>query len=77
MQHSYRYTVRQLESLVRLSEAMARVHADDVIRPSYVREVCRLLKASNINLVKRDLEFAELQEGINEERREERKREMM
>jgi len=42
---------------------------------SYVREVCRLLKASNINLVKRDLEFQELQEGINEERREERKKE--
>ena len=57
MQHSYRYTVRQLESLVRLSEAMARVHADDIIRPSYVKEVCRLLKASNINLIKRDLEF--------------------
>lgn len=56
-QASYRYTVRQLESLIRLSEAMARLHADSVIRPSYVREVCRLLKASNINIVKRDLEF--------------------
>jgi len=54
---------------------MARVHADDIIRVSYVREVCRLLKASNINLVKRDLEFQDLQEGINEERREERKKE--
>lgn len=69
MQHSYRYTVRQLESLVRLSEAMARIHADDVIRPTYVKEVCRLLKASNINLVKRDLEFEELQEAINVDRR--------
>ena len=54
---SYRYTVRQLESLIRLSEAMARLHADSVIRPSYVREVCRLLKASNINIVKNDIEF--------------------
>jgi len=69
MQHSYRYTVRQLESLVRLSEAMARIHADDVIRPTYVKEVCRLLKASNINLVRRDLEFEELQEAINVDRR--------
>lgn len=54
---SYRYTVRQLESLIRLSEAMARLHADSVIRPAYVREVCRLLKASNINIVKSDIEF--------------------
>lgn len=64
---AYRYTVRQLESLIRLSEAMARVHMDEVIRPSYVREVCRLLKASNINIVKNDLEFEENQELINEE----------
>lgn len=54
---SYRYTVRQLESLIRLSEAMARVHADTRIRASYVREVCRLLKASNINILKNDYEF--------------------
>jgi len=51
--------VRQLESLIRLSEAMARLHADSVIRPAYVKEVCRLLKASNINIVKSDIEFAE------------------
>ena len=69
---SYRYTVRQLESLIRLSEAMARLHADSVIRPSYVREVCRLLKSSNINIVKSDIEFAENQELINQELAESR-----
>jgi len=68
--HSYRYTVRQLESLIRLSEAMARLHADPVIRPSYVREVCSLLKKSNINIVKSEVEFEENQEAINIERRE-------
>jgi hypothetical protein len=47
---------------------MARVHADAKIRPSYVREVCRLLKASNINIVKTDLEFEDNQIAINEER---------
>ena len=62
---AYRYTVRQLESLIRLSEAMARVHGDSHIRTSYVREVCRLLKASNINIVKHDLEFIDNQEAIN------------
>jgi len=70
---SYRYTVRQLESLIRLSEAMARLHADSVIRPAYVREVCRLLKASNINIVKSDIEFADNQELINQELKEGRK----
>ena len=65
-------TPRQLESLIRLSEAMARLHADSVIRPSYVREVCRLLRASNINIVKSDLEFADNQEEINAERNQDR-----
>lgn len=62
---SYRFTVRQLESLIRLSEAMARLHCDDKIRPAYVTEVCRLLKASNINIVKSDIELEENQEAIN------------
>lgn len=66
-QTSYRYTVRQLESLIRLSEAMARLHADSVIRLSYVREVCRLLRASNINIIKSDVEFADNQVEMNKE----------
>mmetsp|Transcript_27266 Transcript_27266/g.19679 ORF Transcript_27266/g.19679 Transcript_27266/m.19679 type:complete len:123 (+) Transcript_27266:1783-2151(+) len=56
-QKSFRYTVRQLESLVRLSEAMARAHFDDIIRDVYVREVCRLMKISNINLDKDAVEL--------------------
>ena len=47
---------------------MARLHADSVIRPSYVREVCRLLRVSNINLVRSDIEFADNQEEMNRER---------
>jgi DNA replicative helicase MCM subunit Mcm2 (Cdc46/Mcm family) len=38
-QSAYRITVRQLEALVRLSEALARVHCDPVIRLSHVEEV--------------------------------------
>jgi hypothetical protein len=49
---------------------MARVHADTRIRASYVREVCRLLKASNINIIKNDYEFEDNQAAINTERRE-------
>ena len=51
---------------------MARLHADTTIRENYVREVCRLLKASNILLMKNDLEFADNQEEINRDQEERR-----
>jgi len=38
-QSAYRITVRQLEALVRLSEAMARVYCDPVIKVAHVEEV--------------------------------------
>jgi hypothetical protein len=44
---------------------MARLHVDDKIRPSYVTEVCRLLKSSNINIVKDDIELELNQEALN------------
>lgn len=65
---AYKITVRQLESLIRLSEAMARAHCDYEIKPMYVREVCRLMRNSNINIVKGDIEFQDIQEEINKER---------
>lgn len=52
-------TVRQLESLIRLSEAMARAHCDTEIKVNYVREACRLMRSSNINLVRGDVEIGE------------------
>ncbi|PNW85268.1 hypothetical protein CHLRE_03g178650v5 [Chlamydomonas reinhardtii] len=53
-QSSYRITVRQLEALVRLSEAMARVYCDPLIKPSYVREAKRLLRASILKIEQSD-----------------------
>lgn len=69
---SYKVTVRALESLIRLSEAMARAHCDNVIRPTYVKEVCRLLRNSNINISKADIEFEAIQEEINQTLNQER-----
>nr|WCZ58495.1 DNA replication licensing factor MCM6 [Andalucia godoyi] len=57
---SFRYTVRQLESLVRLSEGIARMYLDESIRPQYVREAARLLQKSNIQVTSKDVELEDL-----------------
>lgn len=59
---SYRITVRQLESLIRLSEALARLHLDDCVRPQYVREAVRLLRKSIIHVEAEDVELEEPEE---------------
>lgn len=58
-QSAYRITVRQLESLVRLSEAIARVYLDDKVRPNYVAEANRLLKQSIIHVESADVVLQE------------------
>ncbi|TID29268.1 hypothetical protein CANINC_002064 [Pichia inconspicua] len=54
---SYRITVRQLESLIRLSEAIARANCKDDVTPDFVAEAYDLLKQSIIRVEKEDLEF--------------------
>jgi len=57
MKKSYRFTVRQLESMIRLAEALARVHLNEHITKAYVREAARLLKKSIINVDTDDVHF--------------------
>lgn len=59
---AYRITVRQLESMIRLSEALARLHLDDDIKPEYVREACRLLRKSIIHVETEDVTFDDEEE---------------
>ena len=56
---SYRITVRQLESIIRLSEALAKLNFDTYIRPAYVQEACRLLKKSILLVENADVELSE------------------
>lgn len=62
--NAYRITVRQLESLIRLSEAIARLNFDQFVRKEYVVEACRLLKKSIIHVEKHDID---MQEELNED----------
>lgn len=62
---AYRITVRQLESLIRLSEALARLHCDSEIQPDYVNKAFRLLKTSILRVETSDVavEEGDEQEG--------------
>ncbi|EGW34420.1 uncharacterized protein SPAPADRAFT_59852 [Spathaspora passalidarum NRRL Y-27907] len=53
---SYRITVRQLESMIRLSEAIARANCTEEITPSFVAEAYDLLKQSIIRVEMDDIE---------------------
>lgn len=54
---AYRITVRQLEALVRLSEALARLHLRDEVQRSDVKEAYRLLKNSIVQVESPDAEL--------------------
>ena len=61
-------TVRQLESMIRLSEALARVHCEFNISPIHVHEAERLLKTSIISVEAHDvdLERAPMPESLQD-----------
>ena len=67
VEKSHTITVRQLESMIRLSEALARLYLDDTVRVEYVAEAYRLMEQTlkdihtddvNLQRVERDLEEA-------------------
>ncbi|ETO06006.1 DNA replication licensing factor mcm6 [Reticulomyxa filosa] len=56
-QKAYRFTVRQLESLIRLSEAIARCAFQNNITEEHVEEACRLLRQSIISVESSNVTF--------------------
>ncbi|XP_019875892.1 DNA replication licensing factor Mcm6 [Aethina tumida] len=52
---TWRITVRQLESMIRLAEAMARMDISDEVQPKHVREAYRLLNKSIIRVEQPDI----------------------
>lgn len=61
---SYRITVRQLESLIRLSEAVAKANCVEEVVPNFVREAYDLLRQSIVTVEKDDVEVED-EEEIN------------
>uniref|UniRef100_A0A1J3DVQ4 DNA replication licensing factor MCM6 n=1 Tax=Noccaea caerulescens TaxID=107243 RepID=A0A1J3DVQ4_NOCCA len=59
---AYRMTVRQLEALIRLSEAIARSHLEILVKPSHVLLAVRLLKTSVISVESGDIDLSEYQD---------------
>merc|ERR1719228_2712317 len=55
-------TVRQLESMVRLSEAFARLHCSDTVTVKHVKEAYRLLNKSIIRVDQPDVHLDEEEE---------------
>ncbi|XP_062179254.1 DNA replication licensing factor MCM6 [Phragmites australis] len=60
---AYRMTVRQLEALIRLSEAIARSHLELVVLPAHVRMAVRLLKTSIISVESSEVDLSDFQDA--------------
>jgi DNA replication licensing factor MCM6 len=63
---SWRITVRQLESLIRLSEAMARMYCSDRVEAKHIKEAARLLKKSILKVDEPDVNLLG-DEDVNED----------
>uniref|UniRef100_A0A8C8K0Q4 DNA replication licensing factor MCM6 n=1 Tax=Oncorhynchus tshawytscha TaxID=74940 RepID=A0A8C8K0Q4_ONCTS len=64
---AWRITVRQQESMIRLSEGMARMHCCDEVQPKHVKEAFRLLNKSIVRVETPDVNLDQEMEEEEEE----------
>ncbi|CAG8779259.1 13609_t:CDS:2, partial [Gigaspora rosea] len=71
-QNSYRITVRQLESMIRLSEAIAKAHCKNEVIPDFVNEAAKLIQQSIIHVYHDDVPLRDdvLNQGVRITREE-------
>ena len=62
---SWRITVRQLESLIRLSESLARLYCSDNVEVKHVKEAARLLNKSIVKIEQPDITLDEEDEMLD------------
>lgn len=64
---SWRITVRQLESLIRLSEAIARAHCDEKVQPKYIKMASKLIEKTIVHVGTTEIELdGNLFDQVNE-----------
>lgn len=63
--NSYRITVRQLESMIRLSEAIAKANCVDEVTPAFVNEAFTLLRQSIISVEKDDVDLEDEEDVVD------------
>ncbi|KAH7649196.1 hypothetical protein FG379_001553 [Cryptosporidium bovis] len=62
-----RITVRQLESLIRLSEAVAKLRFSYIVTPEHVEEACSVFKSSLSKIRHNDIDLGDVYEDNDEE----------
>jgi DNA replication licensing factor MCM6 len=73
---SYRITVRQLESMVRLSEALAKIHGEHEVLVKHVMEAAHLLKTSIVHVEQDNVDMEDDEEVIRQATQVEEKTDM-
>ncbi|CAG2163151.1 unnamed protein product [Oppiella nova] len=72
---SWRITVRQLESLIRLSEAMARMNCSDFVETKHIKEASRLLNKSILKIDEPDVNLVDTEDTHEDEEMEDMSKE--
>lgn len=71
-----RITVRQLESLIRLSEAVAKLRFSYLVTPEHVEEACQIFKSSLSKIRYNDIDLGDMDEEYEDEEGAEMEKDM-